>query len=75
MKIKHKATVKNFDGTIDIDIIVINNQSFKNYSFHLTSEYAARKFHALYRKGYHGKALTTLNNFKIKEPKHESIRN
>lgn len=75
MKLKHRSTIRNFDGTIDIDVAVINKSefNFKCYSYHLASEFAARKFHQMYRKGYYGKALTILNKFNIKENVNESI--
>lgn len=66
MKIIHQATIKNVDGVIDIDIYIVNDK-IKRYIYNLKSEYAVRKFHALYRKGFHGKALAILNKFKIKE--------
>jgi len=69
MKIIHQATIKNCDGVIDIDILIVDDLKFKKYTYHLNSEYAARKFHMLRRKGYHGRALEVLNKFKIKEDK------
>ena len=68
MHIQHNATIKNMDGVVDVDIYIINNTA-KRYVYHLSSEFAAEKFHKLYRKGklFHGKALAILNQFKIKE--------
>ena len=67
MKIIHRSTIKNVDGVIDIEILIVDDLKFKKYTYHLNSEYAARKFHTLRRKGYHGRALNVLNKFKIKE--------
>ena len=70
MYLVHKSTIKNTDGVIDIDICIVDDLKFKKYTYHLGSEYAARKFHTLYRKGHHGRALVILNKFKIKEENH-----
>jgi hypothetical protein len=70
MKIIHRSTIKNVDGVIDIDICIVDDLKFKEYTYRLNSEYAARKFHSLYRKGYHGRAMVILNKFKIKEENH-----
>ena len=70
MKIIHRSTIKNCDVVIDIDICIVDDLKFKKYTYRLGSEYAARKFHALYKKGYHGRALVILNKFKIKEENH-----
>jgi len=69
MKIIHRSTIKNVDGVIDIDICIVDDLKFKKYTYHLGSEYAARKFHKLYRKSRstHGKALAVLNKFKIRQ--------
>lgn len=69
MHLRHNSTIKNMDGMIDIDLFIINDSTCKQYVYHLSSEFAAEKFQKLYRKGerYHGKALTVLNDFKIKE--------
>ena len=69
MYLQHIGTIKNTDGIIDIEISIVKGNKAKNYNYHLPSEYAAEKFHILYRKGrdFHGKALTILNKFKIKE--------
>lgn len=71
MYLIHKSTIKNSDGVIDIDVIVVNEKTMKpkQYTYHLSSEYAAKKFHSLYTKGkkLHGTALNLLNKFKIKD--------
>jgi hypothetical protein len=68
MYLIHKSSVKNPDGVVDIEVLIVNKE-IKKYTYHLSSEWAARKFHHLYRKGKatHGKALAVLNKFKIKE--------
>jgi len=66
MKIIHISTINNIDGTIDIDICIVKDKKIKKYTYHLGSEYGARKFHSFYRRGFHGRALQTLNQFKIK---------
>jgi len=66
-----ESTIKQIDGVIDICIVIVEPEKSrkKSYTYHLSSEYAVRKFSALYRKGrkFHGKALAVLNKFKIKE--------
>lgn len=67
MYLIHESTIKNYDGTIEISLYIVNEKARK-YTYVLSSEYAARQFHRLYRrKSTHGKALTILNKFKIKE--------
>jgi len=69
MYLQHLSTVKHSDGLIDIDVIIINEKRSKKYTYTLSSEFLARKFHNLYQKGKgcHGRALTILNKSKIKE--------
>lgn len=70
MYLRHLSTVKE-NGVIEIEVAVINDEErkFKKYTYVLASQYAAEKFHSLYRRGKscHGKALAILNKFKIKE--------
>ena len=67
MYLQHVSSIKHPDGLIDINIIIINKKT-KEYTYTLSSEFLARQFHKLYRKGrqFHGKALTILNKSKIK---------
>lgn len=67
MHLLHNATIDQ-GGIIDIDIYIIDDAKQKRYVYRLDSEYAARRFHQLYRKGKacHGRALAVLNKFKIK---------
>ena len=67
MYLIHESTIKNPDGVIDVDFSIVNDQQVKSYRYHLRSEWAAEKFHRMYRKGrkFHGRALTILNKFKI----------
>ena len=69
MHIIHEATVKNFDGIIDVTIYIVKNKTRKKYEYHIRSEWAVRQFSFFYHKGnkFHGKALSFLNKFKIKE--------
>jgi hypothetical protein len=67
MKIIHRSTIKNNDGVIDIDILIVDDKKFRKYIYNLGSEFAARKFHSLYRKRLYGRALNVLNKFKIKK--------
>ena len=67
MYLVHKSTIKNTDGVIDIDLLVVDGMKINSYTYHLSSDWAAEKFHKLYRKGHHGRALVILNKFKIKE--------
>lgn len=71
MYLIHEATIRNFDGVIDIHVRIVNGFKFGNYVYHISSEWAGRRFHFWYRKGreYHGLALAVLNRFKIKEEK------
>ena len=68
MHLIHEATIKNPDGVIDIHLYIVNDH-IKKYTYHLESEFAARQFHFLYRKGkgMHGAALKILNRFKIRK--------
>jgi hypothetical protein len=64
------------DGIIDIEIYIIEEKkTCRKYTYHLQSEYAARKFHQFYSKGrkFHSKALAILNKFKIKENNNKYI--
>ena len=70
MYLTNPSIVKNIDGTIDVEVYIVHpNVSCKKYIYHLSSEFAARKFSQLYRQGrkLHGKVLSILNKFKIKE--------
>ena len=68
MHLIHEATVKNPNGVIDIHLYIVNDK-IRRYVYHLSSEWAARKFFFYYKKGrrLHGTALSYLNKFKIKE--------
>jgi hypothetical protein len=70
MYLIHESTIKNTDGTIEITVIAVNsdNNSMRKYVYNIASEYAADKFHNMYRRGkkLHGKALAILNKYKIK---------
>lgn len=74
MYLRHNATIQNMDGVVDIDLFIVNENTAKRYVYHLSSEFAAEKFQKLYNKGkrYHGKALTVLNQFKIKETNNDN---
>jgi hypothetical protein len=68
MHLIHEATVKHPDGVIDISLWVVNdNNKLKKYTYHLGSEYIARRFHTYYKKGrgLHRTALALLNKHKI----------
>lgn len=73
MYLIHESTIKNTDGVIDISVIVVSKltggyKKMKRYTYNVSSEFAARQFHSLYKKGrkLHGKALNVLNQFKLK---------
>jgi hypothetical protein len=68
MHIIHESTVKHPDGVIDISLFVINEpKNIKKYTYHLKSEYIARRFHMYIKKGrgFHRTALALLNKHKI----------
>lgn len=67
--LRHEATVKNYDGIFDVHIIIVKGNWSKKYIYHIASEYAVRRFLFFYEKGkkLHTKALSILNQFKIKE--------
>ena len=70
MYLLHESTIKNTNGVIEITVIIVNKPvNFKKYTYKIGSEYAARAFHNLYRKGrkLHGKALALLNEWKLEE--------
>ena len=69
MYLIHLSSIKHIEGTIDIDVFIVNEKKAKKYTYTLPSEFFAEKFHKLYKKGkkFHGKALTILNKSKIKE--------
>lgn len=71
MYLIHRGTIKNTDGVIDVEVSIVKDKKVNTYNYHLSSDHAAEKFHAFYRKGrdFHGKALAILNKFKIKEEK------
>ena len=48
------------DGVYELNVMIEE----KRYTYYLRSEYAYRRFLTYYRKGHHGKALKTLNQFK-----------
>jgi len=68
MYLQHISTINDFE-VIEIDLFIVNAKKFKRYRYYLRSKFAAEQFHLLYRRGrkFHGKALTVLNKFKIKE--------
>lgn len=73
MYLIHESTIKNYDGTIEIALYIVNDKVAKKYTYVLSSEWAARQFHRLYRrKSTHGKALSVLNKFKIKETPYDT---
>ena len=67
MHLIHLSTIKQIEGTTDIDVFVVNEKKAKKYTYTLPSDFLAKKFHKLYKKGkkFHGKALTILNKNKI----------
>lgn len=69
MYIIHEATIHQPEGIIDVHIIIVNHSDKKSYVYHIKSAWAVGKFMTFYKKGkkFHGRALTYLNNFKIKE--------
>lgn len=77
MHLIHLSTVKQPDGIIEVEIIIVDpeNQRKKTYTYYLGSEFAYHKFYNLYKKGrkLHGYALAQLNKFKIKEEKENEI--
>ena len=58
-KIEHLGTEK--DGLITVDVKI----NGKLYIYCLDSEYAYQRFLTNYRKGFAGKAIGVLNQFKI----------
>jgi len=58
--ISHNYTTISPEGMYQIGVRI----NGKGYTYYLTSEYAYRKFIGYYIKGYYGKALKTLNQFK-----------
>ena len=68
MHLIHESTIKQPNGVIEISVIVIDKVA-RPYTYALSSQFAVDKFEHLYRKNrkLHGRALTTLNKFKIKE--------
>ena len=71
MYLIHEATIKNFDGIIDVHIHIVKDFKRNSYIYHIRSEWAVRQFSKFYRMGrkFHCRALSYLNNFKIKEEK------
>jgi hypothetical protein len=72
MELKHISTIKQPDGVVEVEVVVVNESNrVKRYTYYLSSEWGAREFHRFYRQGrkLHGKALAVLNAFKIKDPK------
>ena len=71
MKLILESCIKNPDGTIDIGVFIQNEKVEipKRYTYHLNSEYWARKFNQLYSLGKkgHGRALQILKTHKIEE--------
>ncbi|MFA5208217.1 MAG: hypothetical protein WC428_06270 [Candidatus Paceibacterota bacterium] len=71
MKLILESCVKNPDGIIDISVFIQNIKQDvpKRYTYHLASEYQARRFNTFYRKGkkLHGKALQILKQWNISE--------
>ncbi len=69
MYLIHISTIKYPDGLIDISIYIVRDKKAKKYTYTLSSEFFAEKFHKLYRKNklLHGKALAILNKNKITE--------
>lgn len=65
----HESTIKQMDGVIEITVFIVKENKRARYTYKMNSEFFARKFHDLYRKGRkcHGKALTVLNKNQIKE--------
>jgi hypothetical protein len=76
MHLIHLSTIKQTDGTIDIDIYIVNGLTIKPYSYSLTSQYDVELFHQYYKrgKGFHRSALTVLEQYKMtREQKLEKI--
>jgi hypothetical protein len=70
MHLIHLATAKNSSGIYDISVLIVNSpESIKKYDYQIPSEYHVRKFERYYHKGrgFHGVALKTLNENKIKK--------
>jgi hypothetical protein len=67
MYLIHEATIKNFDGVIDVHVHVVKEFKRSVYIYHIRSEWAVRQFSKFYRRGrkFHGRALKYLNDFKI----------
>jgi len=69
MYLQHHSTIVQPDGVIEIEVAIIEpvKKKFGVYKYYLGSEFAARKFHSLYKVGRsaHGRALAVLNKFKI----------
>jgi len=73
MHLLHESTIKQMNGVIEISIIIIDKIA-RPYTYALPSQFAVDKFEYLYRKNrkLHGRALTILNKFKIKEGKRDN---
>ena len=71
MKLILESCIKNPDGIIDISVFIQNEKVEvpKRYTYHLNSEYQARRFNTLYQKGTktHGRALQILKQWNIRE--------
>jgi hypothetical protein len=69
MKLILESMIKNPNGVFDISVFIQNQHEIvpKSYTYHLDSEYWARKFSELYHVGIkcHGKALQILKTHKI----------
>jgi len=71
MKLILESCIKNPDGIISISVFIKNGkaEALKRYIYRLNSEYQARRFNTLYRKGTktHGRALQILKQWNIRE--------
>jgi len=63
MVLTHLVTEKTEFGLFVVTVVINKNL----YTYKLNSEWAVRKFHLFFAKGWNGKALNTLKKFNLKE--------
>jgi hypothetical protein len=75
MYLIHESTVKTLEGVYEVTVHIVKDTDRKRYTYVISSEYAVRRFHHLYRKSrnLHGRALAILNKFKEKEGENATV--
>jgi hypothetical protein len=76
MNLIHQMTKKNWNGVYDVNVIIVNDNNKKEYTFRLSDAHTVKKIEWMIgkHKNFHGSALKLLKENNIKEEDHNDVK-